>query len=61
MTRDERPAKPRREDGDADAAEDGEDVDDTQLPSDLYEDEDDDDVPGRIGEDESEAAPAAID
>ena len=59
VTRDERPAKPRREDGDADAAEDGEDVDDTGLPSDLYEDEDD--VPERIGEDESEAAPAAID
>jgi small subunit ribosomal protein S6 len=61
LTRDERPAKPRREDGDADASEDGEDADDTGLPSDLYEEEDEDDVPGRIGEDESEAAPAAID
>ena len=58
ITRDERPAKPRREDGDAEAAEDGEDAD-TGLPSDLYEDEDD--VAERIGEDESEAAPAAID
>ena len=61
VTRDERPAKPsRREDGDAEGAEDGEDVDDTDLPSDLDE-EDEDDVPERIGEDESEAAPAAID
>jgi small subunit ribosomal protein S6 len=59
VTRDERPAKPsRREDGDAEGAEDGEDAD---LPSDLYEDQDEDDVPERIGEDESEAAPAAID
>jgi small subunit ribosomal protein S6 len=58
ITRDERPAKPRREGGDAEAAEDGEDAD-TGLPSDLYEDEDD--VAERIGEDESEAAPAAID
>jgi small subunit ribosomal protein S6 len=57
VTRDERPAKPsRREDG----AEGGEEIDDTGLPSDLYEDEDED-VPERIGEDESEAAPAAID
>jgi small subunit ribosomal protein S6 len=60
LTRDERPAKPRREDGDIDASEDGEDADDTGLPSDLYEDEDED-VPERVGEDESEAAPAAID
>ena len=51
------PAKPRREDGDADAA--GRDVDAAGLPSDLYEDEDD--GAERIGEDESEAAPAAID
>ncbi len=59
VTRDERPAKPsRREDGDAEGAEDGEDA---ELPSDVYEDEDEDDVPERIGEDESEAAPAAID
>ena len=58
VTRDERPAKPsRREDGDVEGAEDGEDAD---LPSDMYEDEEDD-VPERIGEDESEAAPAAID
>lgn len=57
VTRDERPAKPsRREDGDAEGADDGEDAD---VPSDIYEDEDD--VPERIGEDESEAAPAAID
>jgi small subunit ribosomal protein S6 len=57
MTRDERPAKPsRREDGDAEGAEDGEDA---ELPSNLYEDEDDGSE--RIGEDESEAAPAAID
>lgn len=57
VTRDERPAKPsRREDGDADGVDE---VDDTDLPSDIYEDEDD--VPERIGEDESEAAPAAID
>jgi small subunit ribosomal protein S6 len=58
VTRDERPAKPsRREDGDAEGAED----EDADLPSDLYEDADEDDVPERIGEDESEAAPAAID
>ena len=57
LTRDERPAKPsRREDGEVD---EGEDVDDADLPSDIYED--DDDVPEGIGEDESEAAPAAID
>src|SRR6187397_1185793 len=60
VTRDERPAKPRREDGDDESAEDGEDADETGLPSNLYED-DEDDVPERIGEDESEAAPAAID
>ena len=59
VTRDERPAKPsRREDGDAEGAEDGEDA---ELPSNLYEDEDEDDGSERIGEDESEAAPAAID
>jgi small subunit ribosomal protein S6 len=58
LTRDERPAKPRREDGEIDASEDGEEA---GLPSDLYDDEDEDDVPERIGEDESEAAPAAID
>ena len=59
VTRDERPAKPgRREDGEAEGAEDGED---SELPVGIYEDEDEDDVPERIGEDESEAAPAAID
>ena len=61
LTRDERPAKPsRREDGDADGAEDGEDA---ELASNLYQDEDEDEDDGseRIGEDESEAAPAAID
>ena len=58
LTRDERPAKPRREDGDTEASED---ADDAGLPSDLYDDEDEDDVPERVGEDESEAAPAAID
>ncbi len=59
VTRDERPAKPgRREDGDAEGADDGEDA---ELRVDIYEDEDEDDVPERIGEDESEAAPAAID
>ena len=59
VTRDERPAKPsRREDGDAEGAEDGEDA---ELPSNLYEDDDEDDGSERIGEDESEAAPAAID
>jgi small subunit ribosomal protein S6 len=57
VTRDERPAKPtRREEGESEGAEDGED---TGLPLEIYEDEDD--VPERIGEDESEAAPAAID
>jgi small subunit ribosomal protein S6 len=57
VTRDERPAKPsRREDGEGEG---DEDVDDADIPSDLYGDEDD--VPERIGEDESEAAPAAID
>jgi small subunit ribosomal protein S6 len=59
LTRDERPAKPgRREDGEVDEGEDV-DIDDADLPTDLYED--DDDVPEGIGEDESEAAPAAID
>jgi len=61
VTRDERPIKSsRREDGEA---EDGEDVDDADLPLGIdVDDEDDlDDRPERIGEDESEAAPAAID
>ena len=57
LTRDERPAKPnRREDGEGD---EDVDVDDADIPSDLYGDVDD--VPERIGEDETEAAPAAID
>jgi len=57
VTRDERPAKPgRREDGEGDG---DEDVDDADIPSDIYEDADD--VPERVGEDETEAAPAAID
>ena len=61
VTRDERPVKAgRREDGEA---EDGEDVDDADLPLgiDVDDEDDEDDRPERIGEDESEAAPAAID
>lgn len=58
LTRDERPAKSaRREDG----AEDGEDLDDADLPSGLDDDSDEDDGTERIDESESEAAPAAID
>ena len=56
VTRDERPAKPRREDGG-----DVDETDDTDLLSGMEEDEDEDDGRERIGEDESEAAPAAID
>jgi small subunit ribosomal protein S6 len=57
VTRDERPVKvSRREGGEAE----GEDVEDTDLPSGL-DDEEEDDTRERIGEDESEAAPAAID
>jgi small subunit ribosomal protein S6 len=57
VTRDERPVKvSRREGGEAE----GEDVDDTELPSGL-DDEEEEDTRERIGEDESEAAPAAID
>ena len=54
VTRVERPIKAARRDG-----EDGESVDDTDLPSGL--DEDDDDRGEFIDESESEAAPAAID
>ena len=57
VTRDERPARPARRDGSAEA---GEESDDTGLP--LAEDElDEDDGTERIDESESEAAPAAID
>jgi small subunit ribosomal protein S6 len=57
VTRDERPVKSnRREEGDADGVDDGDD----DLPS-QSDDEDEDDGTERIGEDESEAAPAAID
>ena len=59
VTRDDRPAKPSRREG-VDA-EGGEEVDETELPSGIYDDEDEDDGAERIGEDESEAAPAAID
>lgn len=52
IVRQERPARPGREDG----ADDSEDAD---LPS--AEDEDEDDETERIDESESEAAPAAID
>lgn len=56
VTRDERPARPARRDGSAEA---GEESDDTGLP--LAEDElDEDDGTERIDESESEAAPAAI-
>jgi small subunit ribosomal protein S6 len=57
VTRDERPVKvSRREGGEAE----GEDVEDTDLPTGL-DDEEEEDTRERIGEDESEAAPAAID
>jgi small subunit ribosomal protein S6 len=56
VTRDERPVKAaRREGGEAE----GDEAEDTDLPTGL--DEDEDDRRERIGEDESEAAPAAID
>ncbi len=54
VTRVERPVKATRRDG-----EDGESIDDTDLPSGL--DEDDEDHGEFIDESESEAAPAAID
>ena len=56
VTRDERPARAPRRDGGPD---EGDDVDDADLPSAL--DEDDDDQTERIDESETEAAPAAID
>ena len=55
VTRVERPIKAARRDG-----EDGESLDDTELPSGLDEDEDEDRAEF-IDESESEAAPAAID
>jgi small subunit ribosomal protein S6 len=55
VTRVERPLKASRRDG-----EDGDIVDDAELPSGLDED-DDDDRPEFIDESESDAAPAAID
>lgn len=57
VTRDERPVKVSRREGDE---VEGEEVDDTDLPSGL-DDEEEEDTRERIGEDESEAAPAAID
>ncbi len=56
VTRDERPARPGRHDG----LDEGEESDDTDLPS-AEDENDEDDVPERIDESESEAAPAAID
>jgi small subunit ribosomal protein S6 len=56
VTRDERPARPARQDGQADGAEES---DDSGLP--IGQDEDDDDGTERIDESETEAAPAAID
>ena len=55
VTRVERPIKAARRDG-----EDGESIDDAELPSGLDEDEDEDRAEF-IDESESEAAPAAID
>jgi small subunit ribosomal protein S6 len=55
VTRVERPTKPSRRDG-----EEGEALDDADLPSGLDEDEDEDRAE-LIDESESEAAPAAID
>jgi small subunit ribosomal protein S6 len=57
VTRDERPVKAGRREGDE---LEGLDDDDADLPS-LSDDEDDDDGAERIDESESEAAPAAID
>jgi small subunit ribosomal protein S6 len=57
VTRDERPVKVSRRDGDE---AEGDELDDADLPSGLDEEEEDD-TGERIGEDESEAAPAAID
>ncbi len=55
VTRVERPIKAVRREGD-----EGEPLDDTELPSGLDE-EDEEDLPEFIDESESEAAPAAID
>ena len=56
VTRDERPARPARPDGQSEGGEESEDAD---LP--LAQDDDDEDVTERIDESETEAAPAAID
>jgi small subunit ribosomal protein S6 len=56
VTRQERPVKALRRDGEAGAEDEG---DDEPLPS--GEDEDEEDLGERIDESESEAAPAAID
>jgi small subunit ribosomal protein S6 len=56
VTRDERPARPARQDGQSEGGEESEDAD---LP--LAQDDDDEDVTERIDESETEAAPAAID
>jgi small subunit ribosomal protein S6 len=56
VTRDDRPARPSRQDG---QAEGGEESEDSDLP--LAQDDDDDDGTERIDESETEAAPAAID
>ena len=56
VTRDERPARPARQDGQIEGGEEPEDAD---LP--LAQDDDDEDVTERIDESETEAAPAAID
>jgi small subunit ribosomal protein S6 len=57
VTRDERPVKVSRRDGDE---AEGDELDDADLPTGL-DDEEEEDTGERIGEDESEAAPAAID
>ena len=56
VTRDERPARPARQDGQTEGGEESEDAD---LA--LAQDDDDEDVTERIDESETEAAPAAID
>jgi small subunit ribosomal protein S6 len=56
VTRDERPARPSRQDG---QVEGGEESEDSDLP--LAQDDDVDDGTERIDESETEAAPAAID
>ena len=57
VTRDDRPARPGRSDG---LGEDGDETDDSDLPS-AQDDDLDDDASERIDESETEAAPAAID